>query len=1394
MPASTMTSWDSNNSHTPDPPFMDTNEIEAIKRCLALFDKPIDVLEWGSGNSTLFFSAFLKDGSTWLALEHNEQWYKEIETKIKAFSSSIAAIKYIPADRPFEELTDGDYATFRSYILFPIKLKKTYDVIIVDGRARVECLAVGWELLKENGVMILHDAQRKEYCSGIPEASLSIRIENPDVLVEGPISTLFMFKQQKIAKSLADKLMTCLDKKIRLELCNMDGDENSSQLQYSNIKDKAALTWEMLGRFEKIRLYAGDIPENDKYDGWIGLSITKCDHRHVWHDITKTFPLAENTVDAFQAEDVFEHISYDKLLPVLNEIFRVLKPGGTFRLSVPDYGCDVLSGRSLKDGSGNIVFDPGGGGTVEKPGHVWFPRFDSVRKLLEQTDFCNSGSIEYLHYFNMDGSFVVKPIDYSKGYVGRTPDFDERVSDPYRPMSIVVDLIKGLAPTDTPCAELTQPPKTYFIETILGCNLKCPECAVGGGFVSRRKSMMSFEQFKDIADKIRPYAQYVYLFIWGEPLLNPDIFKIIKYTSQFAPCCISTNCKSLTKEKAEALILSGVRDVIVSIDGVSQDVYEQYRVGGDVNEAFSVLSMLCEVNRHHGCRVNISPQFVVFNHNQHEMPLFEKKCSELGIKPTFKAPYIRNGNSRYRYCTNPVYQRPHFSDIDELRRAMSHCPDPREVFTVLVDGSVVLCCNDHNGSRIFGNLFSSSVLEIWNSTDFFECRKAIVAGNAPLFCIENCMVWFLGDNKVVTDDKLTRYQQLLNYKSRMMDDVHGSVPACHKPADLSVHDILEQENTDNLSGEKLCVFINTYYQAFLNDHYIKNKIAVTASYQCQKELLNSECFGDSDFYSKSLSIFNWDADELIVNCIQLQHAWARENKFDGEIFDIFLEQIRRIQPDVVYFQDLNICNEELLCAIRPHTRMIVGQIASPVPPSAFLVGFDIIISSFPHFVERFRREGITSYYQPLAFEPRVLDAVPRYSYEMRPVECSFVGGLSPLHNKGYGLLEYLANEVPINYWGYGVATLPSDSAIRARHHGEVWGKDMFKVLASSKITVNRHIDVAENNANNMRLFEATGCGALLLTDYKDNLNELFEIGKEVVAYRSQEECAALIKYYLGHPDEAAAIARAGQERTLREHTYRLRMAHTAEILERHLRYTRERNTSAMPDRISDGHQEITPADVTQAMESAWKTPTIPRQQRALVQIQLDQMYHGDVATPFQVLANILMPLIRNGDTFLEIGCSSGYYYEIIEYLCNKRITYTGVDYSQPMIDLARDYYPAIKFFTADGANLFFADRSFHIVISSCVLLHTPNWRQHVFETVRVAEKYVVASRTPICKSRPTCYMKKFAYGVETVELRFNEEEFVREFLLCGLKLVDAVQYQAAPSDDAYEVTYLFCRP
>jgi SAM-dependent methyltransferase len=201
----------------------------------------------------------------------------------------------------------------------------------------------------------------------------------------------------------------------------------------------------------KIYLYAGDmdidrITKTNK--NFIGLSLTNSNNYHIKHDVTKPIELNDNTVDIYQSEDVFEHIEYLQLNTIFNEIYRVLKPGGLFRLSIPDYKCDILQNRSLKDACGNIFHDPGGGGNYDflnnkviNGGHVWFPNFNLVYYIFEKSNF-NIEKVHFLHYYDSSNNAIVKTIDYNMGYISRTPDNDSRVKEPYRPMSIVVDCYK----------------------------------------------------------------------------------------------------------------------------------------------------------------------------------------------------------------------------------------------------------------------------------------------------------------------------------------------------------------------------------------------------------------------------------------------------------------------------------------------------------------------------------------------------------------------------------------------------------------------------------------------------------------------------------------------------------------------------------------------------------------------------------------------------------------------------------------------------------------------------------------------------------------------------------------------------------------------------------------
>ena len=116
----------------------------------------------------------------------------------------------------------------------------------------------------------------------------------------------------------------------------------------------------------------------------------------------------------------------------------------------------------------------------------------------------------------------------------------------------------------------------------------------------------------------------------------------------------------------------------------------------------------------------------------------------------------------------------------------------------------------------------------------------------------------------------------------------------------------------------------------------------------------------------------------------------------------------------------------------------------------------------------------------------------------------------------------------LKLWGSRPDTLPASSPLHRCYQGEVWGVDMYQVLRRSRITLNSHIDLAGNEAGNVRLFESTGVGTFLLTDFKDNLHTLFEPEREVAVWRSIDDCLAKIERYLRDDSGREAIAGAGQ--------------------------------------------------------------------------------------------------------------------------------------------------------------------------------------------------------------------------------------------------------------------------
>ena len=374
--------------------------------------------------------------------------------------------------------------------------------------------------------------------------------------------------------------------------------------------------------------------------------------------------------------------------------------------------------------------------------------------------------------------------------------------------------------------------------------------------------------------------------------------------------------------------------------------------------------------------------------------------------------------------------------------------------------------------------------------------------------------------------------------------------------------------------------VDTYYPAFLTEHYRRRPELAGRSFDEQRHALMERCFGTSDAYSWHFRERGHDSIDVIANCEPLQLRWADERSrrrgalsrlgsaLPGRggvvarrtlLRRIALDQIAEFDPNVVYLQDLWFFRGDDLDRLRRAGRLVVGQIASRIPPERTLRRFDLLLTSFPHFVERFRAQGVDSEYLKIAFDTRVVDHLRTNGIDVDPAaprehDVVFVGGLDPnVHGRAIGLLERAIEDTNLEVWGYGVDALPQASAIRARYHGEAWGLAMYEVLARSRIALNRHIDLAEGYANNMRLYEATGVGALLMTEASPNLADLFTPGTEVVAYEDEDDLIEQIRHYLAHDDERRIVAAAGQARTLREHTYADRVAELATMLEARLR-------------------------------------------------------------------------------------------------------------------------------------------------------------------------------------------------------------------------------------------------
>jgi spore maturation protein CgeB len=350
------------------------------------------------------------------------------------------------------------------------------------------------------------------------------------------------------------------------------------------------------------------------------------------------------------------------------------------------------------------------------------------------------------------------------------------------------------------------------------------------------------------------------------------------------------------------------------------------------------------------------------------------------------------------------------------------------------------------------------------------------------------------------------------------------------------------------------------YPEFLRSLYATHPGLETRPHAEQMQVRRTSLFGQSSFYSENLKELNHEAYDVYPNNELMQAAWAKEHGVAVRAWnfrlrrsivpwisragqyhrmcDILAAQIKHYKPDVIFNQMMNGLSTRFLREIKHHCRLLVGKhAATRLSDTEDWTVYDLVVSSFPPTVEWFRERRVRAQLHRIGFEPSVLSQL--IDSEQK-IPASFVGSFHPVHRTRVQWLEHICAVSQVQVWSAEPTDLPLASSIRRSYVSQAWGRDMFQVLRNSLVTLNHHGEIPPF-ANNLRLFEATGVGTLLITDWKENLKEMFEPGKEVVTYRTSEECAELIRYYLQHDDERREIACAGQQRTLRDHTYTQRV-------------------------------------------------------------------------------------------------------------------------------------------------------------------------------------------------------------------------------------------------------------
>lgn len=288
-------------------------------------------------------------------------------------------------------------------------------------------------------------------------------------------------------------------------------------------------------------------------------------------------------------------------------------------------------------------------------------------------------------------------------------------------------------------------PTSLEIEPTTSCNLRCPQCPSGLREFTRNTGMLDLPLYKKIIDETHQELVWLILYFQGEPFLNKQFLEFVKYAAQKnIYTATSSNAHYFTDDMAKATVESGLDRLIISIDGTSQDTYGKYRIGGNVEKVIEGTEKLLFWKKKLKSKTpHIIWQFIVFKHNEHQLPEIKKLAKqvgvdELGIKTAQIYDYQTSDNfipenkdlSRYEKLADGTYQ--------IKNKLLNQCWRMWRGSVITWDGLVVPCCFDKDATHRFGDVSQQTFNEVWHSNKYNNFRNTILKSRKEIDICTNC--------------------------------------------------------------------------------------------------------------------------------------------------------------------------------------------------------------------------------------------------------------------------------------------------------------------------------------------------------------------------------------------------------------------------------------------------------------------------------------------------------------------------------------------------------------------------------------------------------------------------------------------------------------------------------